>query len=117
MKLINRKSLLVCVLAGAINVSHAAPQFCQTKVTDLWVDGTGNTYVFMAVLGNYVQTCNLNATWKGVAPVTCMGWMSMLRSAVSRNSDVVLNYSDAPACTALPVYGNAPAPFYVMLKN
>lgn len=115
-----RQVLAAALLLLSASVASAqTAQYCGGKVSYLYVTKLGDVVVNAAVVGNYVQVCNINADWKGVSPVTCMGWVSLLRSAVSRNSDTLFNYIDAAvtSCASVPSYGSAPAPYYVMLIN
>jgi len=50
----------------------------------------------------------------GISALTCASWMAVLSKAVSRKSTVIVYYSEAPACNALPVYWSSTIPFYVM---
>jgi hypothetical protein len=95
----------------------AAPQWCQTKVSNLFVYSDGGVLAQLAIRNDYVQFCNVNTDWKGVGPMACLSWVSLLRSAVSRNADVLVNYADIPSCDTLAIYASAPAPIYIMLKN
>jgi hypothetical protein len=116
---------LRCVLAAALLLgaqivnAQSTPVACTTKANNLFVTNAGEVRVFLSVRADYVQVCGVNSDWKGVSPVACMSWVALLRSAVSRQADLIVYYNDPAVtnCTAIATYGSAPAPVYVMLKN
>ncbi len=59
----------------------------------------------------------MNATWKNVTPAVCATWITYLRSAVARKSNMVIFYPEDVKCATLPTYVNAPAPGYIMLQD
>jgi hypothetical protein len=110
--------IIATIVFGIPTIASAQTIWCSTKVTNLLVYGNGNAVVFPSARGAYVQFCNINSDWKGISPLTCVTWLSLLRSAVSRQADVTIEYaSGATDCINLPTFGDAPAPSYVMLKN
>ena len=115
-KPVSRIALTSILLAYIVQAS-AAPQWCQGTVSNLWVSATGVVFVAPAARSDYVQICNINADMGGVPPTTCLIWFAMLKSAVQRQSSVIIYYSDAPACNVLPTYQSAPIPYYVMQVN
>jgi hypothetical protein len=96
---------------------QAAPQWCTGTMSNLWVASDGQVYVNVSWRGDYVTLCNLNQAWNSISPTTCAAWFAAARSAVQRNAATTIQYADAPACSAMPVYGAAPPPYYVMLNN
>ena len=115
-KAFNQIALTTILVAFTVS-AVAAPQWCQGTVSNLWVNATGIVFVVPSTRGDYVQICNINADMGGVPPTTCLIWFAMLKSAVQRQSSVIIQYSDAPACNALPTYASAPIPYYVMQIN
>lgn len=98
--------------------AHAANQWCSGTLSNLYIDAAGTVLVAPSWRGDYVQVCNINqANAAGITPTTCVAWVSLMRSAVSRSAQTIVYYSDAPACNAMPTYGAAPSPSYLMLKN
>jgi hypothetical protein len=110
--------LLASVFAVfGFGANGAGPQWCTGTVSNLIVNNAGIVFVYPSSRGDYVQICNINADVGGVPPTTCLIWFAVLKSAVQRQSSVIIQYGDAPACNALPTYTNAPIPFYVMQIN
>ncbi len=65
---------------------------------------------------SYTQICNVKADWKGVSKDVCWGWFSQVNTAVVEARHIRVYYLTSLACDALGTYGNAPAPYYVMLN-
>jgi hypothetical protein len=110
-------ALLALVLLLAPTTGFSAPQWCQTKVSNLYIGNDGGVVAQLATRNDYVQFCNVASDWKNVSSTACLGWVSLLRSAVSRNADIIVYYSDVASCSTIPTYHNAPAPSYIMLQN
>lgn len=108
---------LLVILLSFFAVQAQAAQWCNTNVSNLIVYGDGNVVVAASVRGDYLQVCNINQEWKGVTPPTCASWLGLIRSGVSRAASMIFYYNEDTACTAIPTYGSAPAPGYVMLNN
>jgi len=102
---------LMTMIGGS---SNAAQQWCQGTMQNLWVSGGGNVYVRPSYRADYTRMCNLNADSGSVSAMTCVAWLSILKTAVQRQSLVIVYYSEAPSCGALPTYDSAPFPYYVM---
>jgi hypothetical protein len=115
-KQINRLALIV-ILGTLLAGQAQAQQWCQTKVSNLFLNNGGDVLAMASARGDYLQVCNINQSWKGVAPPTCASWLSLLRSGVARAATMTFYYAEPTACTAIPPYGTAPAPGYVMLMN
>ncbi|WP_130107731.1 hypothetical protein [Iodobacter fluviatilis] len=112
-----KKNIVVILMLLHCSASFAASHACTSKVSNLYINSSGFVTASFAFRSEFLAICNLNADWKGVSPITCAGWFSILKSAVTRQTDVVLHYLDIAACNTLPTYEGAPAPFYVMLVN
>ena len=118
MKKVTRKLLLMTFLAVfALSATGAGPQYCQGTVGNLYVNSSGTVLAFASYRGDYVQFCNVNVDTGGVSVINCMAWFAMLKSAVQRQSQILVFYPDAPICSQLPTYGAAPVPGYVMQMN
>lgn len=115
-KTLSKFVLAVTMFAFAVSV-NAAGQFCQGAVSNVFVYLDGTVYVQPTYRGDYVRICNMNAETSGISITTCATWFAILRSAVQRNSQIMVYYPDAPACAALPTYGASPIPGYVMQMN
>jgi hypothetical protein len=100
----------------------AAPQWCTGTVAQLWVDADGNVMAYTSWRADHIRMCNLNnsvSTSNGIAvtPTTCMSWLSLLRTAVQNQKSTITYYVEAPSCSSIATYGNAPVPYYVMLQQ
>lgn len=109
--------VLALVFLTITNVANAASAWCQTQVSNLFIEANGSVQLTAAVRADYLQICNITTTWKGVLPTTCASWVGLMRSAVARSANVILFYDNVPSCSTIPSYANAPAPGYVMLQN
>lgn len=107
-------AMLSIVFAAPVT---AAPQWCQGTVANLWVYSNGNVFVQPSYRGDYTMICNMNTEIGGISVTTCATWFAILRSAVQRQSNIMVHYPDAPACNALPTYGGSILPGYVMQVN
>src|SRR6266446_2919798 len=109
-------SLFLTIVVGTIwsIPTWAAPQWCSGTVSNLYLAGDGSVLVIGSWRGDYTRLCSLNEPLNGISALTCASWMAVLSKAVSRKSTVIVYYSEAPACNALPVYWSSTIPFYVM---
>ena len=115
MKFVAKIVLGLGLIVGCTTSAMAAGP-CFSKLSNFWINGAGDVYAQPVFRGDHLQVCNVKAAWKGIDPVVCMGWVSILRSAVANNVNANFYYdSTAPACNVLPTYSNAPAPYYIML--
>lgn len=112
-----RSMAVGAVLAGLTCGAQSAQQWCSGTLSYLFVDTSGAVYVNNSWRGDYVILCNVNGTWAGIPTTTCLAWLSLARNALQRASYVTFYYSDAPACNAMPTYGSAPVPSYIMMNN
>lgn len=94
--------------------SASATIFCSSNVKDVFVRDDGSVTFWMTDYFKFIQVCNLNTPWKGVSVNTCFSWFSSLSNAVTHAKVVSLPYDGVASCAALPSYGDAPAPLYVM---
>lgn len=94
----------------------AADVYCGGTIAHSWVDINGNVFIWGTWRQAHTQICNVSTSWKGVAPDVCATWLAKADAAVSLGRQVLLNYPTESSCAALPQYGLAPAPGYVMLN-
>lgn len=75
----------------------------------------GSVLVLTGWRSDFLQICNLNSSWKQVAPGTCFAWMSKIAGAISAGKRTGFWYTglSPESCAAIPTYGNAPSPVYV----
>lgn len=92
----------------------ATPQWCQGTVSRLWIYSDGTVYVNSSYRGDYTRICNINSEIGGISSINCAAWFSILKSAVQRQSQVIVFYPEAVSCSTLPSYGSTPLPGYVM---
>lgn len=113
-----KRALTSLVLTASLLATQAnAAQWCGTKVSNYWINSGGDVLALSAIRGDYWQACNIKQDWKGITPTVCASWMTLIRSAIARNADMIWFYVEDTPCTAIPVYGSAPAPYYIMLQN
>ena len=117
MRKIFSKIALGALLAVFGVTASAAPQWCTGTVTNLWVYSNGAVYVKPSYRADYTQICNMNAETNGISVTTCVAWFAVLRSAVQRQSSVLVYYTDTSSCNTLPTYESTPVPGYVMQMN
>lgn len=110
-------AIMVSMMMLASSVATAAPQWCQGKLSNLWVSREGTVYVLTSWRKDYVRVCNINNTLGTVTPQVCATWMTFMRNAVTNKENTLIYYPEAPACGSMPVYDGAPAPGYVMLMD
>jgi hypothetical protein len=113
---------------GALLLSFAltsqaqlASRWCAGTIANPYVDWDGGVMVLPSFRGDYVRICHLRYTTTGsngitVEPVTCAGWLALVRQAVAGNKSMTLRYENAPTCDTLPNYYSAPVPEYLMLN-
>ena len=111
-----RGGVLFAILANSI-VTQAAPQYCQGTLSNLAVYGDGTVLVKVSWLGDYVSVCNVNTQVASATQTSCVAWVSLMRSAISRGTQTLMYYADAPACNVMPTYASSPVPNYVMMMN
>lgn len=107
------KKLLLSIVLISLPMSAFADFSCQGVPNQVLVYGDGSVNVFQTPRGDYTYICNLTTPRLGVDPVTCAMWTALLLSAKKDNRVVSFYYSGNVGCTALPVYSNSPAPYYI----
>jgi hypothetical protein len=116
-------ALLAAMAAGTLPLIASAQSntiWCGGTVKNLWVDQSGNAYVFTSWRNDYVRVCNVQESAGVVSATTCLSWVALLKSAVQRSATTTIYYSGAgvPAtCPQMATYTSAPIPGYVMLQN
>jgi len=112
-----RFKLLAGVLLTTFSASaFCGQQWCTGKIVSSYLHKGGNLYIFGDWNNQNSQICNINNTWKGVEPVVCKGWLSIVLVAKLSQTDVVVNYADVPSCTEIPMYESSPSPTYIMTR-
>jgi hypothetical protein len=114
-KTLSKKHLLILALLFAHQAQAA--QWCTTTVSNLITYSDGAVKVLVSARGDYLQLCNINADWKGIAPTTCASWLTLVRSAVARKSSMILFFAEDTPCNLIATYGSGPAPGYVMMSD
>ena len=115
-------SVFVVLVSGSA-LSRAERQYCGGTLNGVHVQKNGALVINGIWRDQWTQVCRLpvaglaGAPWKGISSAVCKDWYSMIQAAVVSRSPVVVKYTNAPACSALPIYGDAPAPYYLMLQT
>ena len=112
----------VLALAAASCMVTASPAsaaaWCQSKMSDMFVDQSGRVLVLPAFRGDWLAICSLDGSWNGVSPATCNGWMAEVTSALLTDKEVLLHYADpVSVCANVPPFYQAPSPVYVLLHK
>jgi hypothetical protein len=88
---------------------------CYGTIDALYVDAASNVFIQPSFRNNWVQICNSLSAWNGIDPGTCKIWIGLATTLrATRDQAVVWYASDSEACNAIPTYGSAPAPGYIM---
>lgn len=95
----------------------AAPEWCYGTIKRAYLTSDGSLIIRGSWANDYTQICNLNAAWKGVSVGTCKGWLSLAMAAKLSSSNVIVYYLNISSCDAIPHYGLAPSPNYLMLNE
>ena len=105
------------LLSGA--QAHASYHFCKGNIKTLWIEGSGNVYIVGTWREHHTKICNINGEWKGVKPDVCKVWVGTAQLAYAAKSDVLARYDldSIESCAAIPTYGAAPAPNYLMVTE
>ena len=97
---------------------QAADRWCAGNLKEALVYADGNLMVFGTWRNDWSVLCNTKGSLYGVDTVTCSLWASYAVKAVESQLPVVIAYKDvAQECSALPTYGNSPAPTYFRVKH
>lgn len=124
----SRKPIVVCALVVAaltaalplVASAQSNTIWCAGTVRNLWIDQSGNAFVFTSWRNDYVRICNVQESAGVVTATTCLSWVALLKSAVQRSATTTIYYTGTgvPAtCPQMTTYASAPIPFYVMLQN
>jgi hypothetical protein len=114
----HRARVLALVAALVVGPTQAAGmQWCAGKVVHVLTYADGSVHLFGEWRADYTQVCSLAGDWKGVSAVTCKAWVSTAQVALVSGRNVIVQYADLPACNAIPAYGAAPGPAYLMLRS
>jgi hypothetical protein len=114
-----RKLILAIVALSTQLPAHAA-EYCYGTITEFLTYSDGSVMIYPTWRGSWVGVCNLNTPWKGVPALTCAAWYTTIKTAVSRQPlpQTIIYYPDtSSSCSSMPIYLNAPAPGYIMLKQ
>lgn len=109
-------------MAFMLSPSASADVYCggDAPVLKVLTYGDGAILIQTAWRGDFLQICNLEKVWKGVAPGTCFAWMSKIASGIASNKRTGFWYggvAGSDACRTFLTYGSAPAPVYVDLAQ
>lgn len=101
----------------ATSPASAATQWCEGTVTNVLVGADGQVMVLPSFRNDWVQVCNVGASWKSISTTICNMWVAFLTTAAASGRGITVFYYDAPACSAMPIYSDSPAPGYINLHN
>lgn len=107
-----KQLIVMAVMLLAASTSHATI-WCDGAVKKAWINANGNVYVNMTYCNAHTQICNVDSIWKGVPPSVCKEWYKTVMTVKVTEESLLLQYNDY-TCATLPVYGDTPAPNYVM---
>lgn len=107
----------VALLSASLMGSPAsAAAWCQSRITQVLVDASGQLLVLPVFRGDWIALCSVNTTRNGVTSATCSGWVAQATSALLANKEIVLQYGDPiSVCSSLPAYYDAPTPTYLSI--
>lgn len=111
------KKIILVVLFIVSNTAYANGKWCSGKITNSYIEHTGNVYIIGSWRGDHTKVCNINTEWRGVTTETCKMWVSYIQVALISQSPVTMHYGDIESCGSIPSYGSAPKPSYIMLKQ
>ena len=66
---------------------------------------------------DWTYLCNLQTPWKGVSTEACFSWFGLLTAARTHSKPIGIYYVGDTPCSALAVYGGAPAPVYLRMAE
>ncbi|MEP4656419.1 hypothetical protein [Parasphingorhabdus sp.] len=116
MKKVKAFQLTAAVIISTQSVSAFANSSCYGTVSDGHLRADGSVMINPIYYPSYTQICNVKADWKDVSKDVCWGWFSQVNTAVVEARHIRVYSLTSLACDALGTYGNAPAPYYVMLN-
>lgn len=118
MRSLKGNALFLALLSLPLSSPAHAAAYCDGTVANMFTDSGGGVHVLPTFRGNWIQVCNLQTTWKAVAPMTCTLWATTLTSGLLEQKTFKFYYSDpALECSAIPTYADAPPPYYVMINK
>lgn len=97
--------------------SASSSKWCKGNIKDVWVQNNGLAYIHGDWRGTHTTICSVTASWKGVKPETCAAWLGIAQQAYATQTGVILRYKNISSCKSIPIFGNAPAPDYIMLRK
>ena len=97
--------------------SASSSKWCKGTIKDVWVQNNGLAYIHGDWRGNHTTICSVTSTWKGVKPETCAAWLGIAQQAHATQTGVVIRYKNISSCKTMPIFGNAPAPDYMMHRK
>lgn len=118
MKTVARRVLSTCVLLCALGLSASpalAHQWCRGRITGMYIDDGGAVFITPTFIENWLQICNVNGPWNGITPEVCKTWIGVATTLQVTQQDGLLLYRVDTPCNALPTYGAAPPPAYLMI--
>lgn len=113
-----KKISLSLLLLSIANTGWAGSYICSGLIDTMLVSRGGTVEIYSAqIYGNTVgrSICNLNTTWKTVAPETCKTWYSTLlaQSAQAKPAKIYYLTEEAATCPNILYYDNAAPPYGV----
>ena len=99
------------------SVAQATAFYCAGTVSMVWSLTDGSMFIRTSYRGDHTQMCNLLTDWNGISPAQCKNWYAVLLTAKTTGDVIQVYYPNNPysGCSALPTYGNTPAPGYIGL--
>lgn len=111
------KYSILLLLMGINNQTLAAGQWCSGKISNIHVGADGQLYIVGSWRKQHTTICNINENRRGVTPEVCKSWLSLAITAYTTEVAVTMHYGNIESCGAIPAYGSAPAPSYLMLAT
>lgn len=111
-----KKYLMAIVAVASAQASYAADIQCNGSVTGLLIYQNGIVNLATTYRSGYTNICNLKSTRKGVDPLTCAMWISVIESARKQNQNIHVYYKDDgtfSSCATIPWNNDSPGPWYI----
>lgn len=99
--------------------SSQADIICTGQIKGVFTDKLGRVMTYASFRNDWVQVCNIGATWNGVTTDICKSWIATLTTLRVTQEPVAMYYGDYPSgtsCLSIPTYENAPSPFYISIN-
>lgn len=103
--------VLCCFAINPLTSSGAV--WCSSTVNSVYVSIDGSVIMRAIYRNDYTKICSILDSWKGVDPAVCTLWYSIAKTAVSQKNPIIAFY-DLDSCSTIPIYGESPAPGYLM---